>query len=549
MINFSLIHQIFIYIISIISLWLAAWVYLVNRSSKANQFFSIFTIFILLWINFSFLTNLPTQTDRALFWIRLNFGAVVLFFISVYFFSIYFPQEKERKLILDRIVLIIGVVLFLASVFTGFIIKDVEFKTWGVEPILGDRSIVFFGIVVTLTFLIFLNLFKKYFNLSKEKRVKVQYFLIGASLFALFNLIFNVIFPVVRKTYEYHYLGGYSAIFFLVFTAFAIVKRELFGMKVVLTTLLVGLIAILLLLDALIFTQDLFFQVLKGAIFFIFLFFGYYLIRSVQMEIKRREELEELTFRLEKVNVELATAYKKLERLDKAKTEFLSIASHQLRTPLTAVKGYISMMIEKIYGKLPQKMEKPLKNIYDSNERLIKLVNGLLNISRIEAGKLEMDIKELSVEKMINDIIKELDRVVKEKNIYLKLEETKESLPLISVDEEKIRQAITNIIDNAIKYTGKGGVTIKIQVIDQKIQIIITDTGEGMSQDEISNLFVSFTRGKAGNKLWTEGAGLGLYIAKKFVEIHNGKVWAESQGKSHGSIFYIELPIKSTLNI
>ena len=107
-----------------------------------------------------------------------------------------------------------------------------------------------------------------------------------------------------------------------------------------------------------------------------------------------------------------------------------------------------------------------------------------------------------------------------------------------------MRQAIVNIIDNAIRYTAKGGITVKIQEQGNKLQITISDTGEGMTKTELSYLFESFSRGKAGTKLWTEGAGLGLYVTRKFIELNKGKIWAESKGKNKGSTFYIELPTK-----
>jgi len=247
---------------------------------------------------------------------------------------------------------------------------------------------------------------------------------------------------------------------------------------------------------------------------------------------------------VEKATVELREAYEELKKLDRAKSEFISIASHQLRTPLTAVKGYISMMLEKTYGVPPEQMEKPLKNIYLSNERLIKLVNDLLNISRIEAGRMEMQIEKTSLEEIITSVVEELKNSAKEKNIYLKWEKPEKPLPKISVDKEKIRQAIMNVIDNAIRYTEKGGVTIKCKMQNAKCKIEVKDTGTGLTKYELSKMFESFSRGAAGTRLYTEGVGLGLYVAKKFVEMHNGKIWAESKGKGKGSTFYIELPIK-----
>ncbi|MDO8436038.1 MAG: ATP-binding protein [bacterium] len=241
---------------------------------------------------------------------------------------------------------------------------------------------------------------------------------------------------------------------------------------------------------------------------------------------------------------ELKEAYDDLKKLDKAKSEFISIASHQLRTPLTAIKGYISMMLENTYGTPPEKMEKPLKNIYISNERLLKLVNDLLNISRIESGRLEIKLEEASVEELIVSIVEELKNVAKEKGVYLKFEKPAKPISKISIDKDTIRQVIMNIIDNAIHYTSQGGVTIKVKSQKLKVQIKISDTGEGMTKEEISRLFESFARGEAGTRFWTEGMGLGLYVAKKFVDMHKGKIWAESKGKGKGSTFYIELPIR-----
>jgi signal transduction histidine kinase len=290
------------------------------------------------------------------------------------------------------------------------------------------------------------------------------------------------------------------------------------------------------------------------AVFTLVIVYGYFFNKSTDKIIKANfaqrkanEALEELTEGLEgqveQRTKELKEAYGELKKLDKAKSEFISIASHQLRTPLTAIKGYISMMLEKSYGKPPTKMEKPLENIYASNERLIKLVNDLLNVSRIEAGRTEMNFEKVALDEIITSVIEELKGVADKKNIYLKFKKPQKPLPKILADRDKIRQVIINIVDNAIRYTEKGGVTIKCKVQNGKCKIEITDTGEGMTKEEISHLFESFSRGTAGTRFWTEGAGLGLYIAKKFIDFHKGKIWAESPGEGKGSTFYIELPM------
>ncbi len=516
------INKIIIFFINAIGIWLAIWVYFSNPKQKPNKIFLCMTVFTLLWIDFRYL-GATSQGTLSLFFYKLNFGAVALFFIAAYLFSVFFPREEKRHSFLDKFIIFLGVVFFFLSVFTNLIIKNIEIREWGNNIIMGKVGNIFYIVITLLTFLILLKLFKKYFILSKQDKLRIQYFLVGISLFAICNIIFNIILPAVRGTVQYYQFGDYSAIFLFGFTAYAIVKRELFEIKVVLTGLFVALIAILLTLDTFVFTSQMSLQILKGAILVIFLYFGYLMIKSVISEIQRREEVE---------------------RLSKAKTEFISIASHQLRTPLTAIKGYMSMIIEGTYGKVAEKIKRPMENVYKSNERLIKLVNDLLSVSRIESGRIQLKPEKTSLESIILIAVQELKNEAEKKGLALKWRKPSKALPKILIDRDQIRQVILNVVDNAIRYTNKGAVSIEANCLQKTLLIKISDTGAGMTKEEISYLFESFSRGKAGARLWTEGAGLGLYVAKKFVELHNGKIWAESKGKSKGSSFYIELPIK-----
>jgi len=300
--------------------------------------------------------------------------------------------------------------------------------------------------------------------------------------------------------------------------------------------MLTVILAIVTLLEAL-FSEGIAIFTFRFSVFLLVISFGVLLIRSVRKEVEQREELEVLT-------KELAAANTQLKKLDKAKSEFVSIASHQLRTPLTAIKGYMSMVLEGTYGKLDEKIRKPIENVYQSNERLINLINDLLSLSRIESGKVKLDLKPMDIEKIAKSVIDELDIKAKEKKLKLILEKSKQPLPKAQVDEEKIRNAILNVIDNAIRYTNKGSITFAATPMQSKLHLTISDTGEGMTKKELGELFESFTRGNAGHKNWTEGAGLGLYIARQFVQLHKGKIWAESEGEGKGSTFHIEIPVK-----
>ena len=167
-----------------------------------------------------------------------------------------------------------------------------------------------------------------------------------------------------------------------------------------------------------------------------------------------------------------------------------------------------------------------------------------MDISQLQVGREILKKEETQIEKIIEEIVGELKPVAKEKGIYLKFEAPKD-LPKIILDQSKIKTAIFNVIDNGIKYTSQGGVTIKCQFPNEKCLIIVADTGIGLSQEENKTLFTKyFERGKEAEKVYTTGRGIGLYITKNIVEAHQGKIWAESEGKGKGSTFYIELPLE-----
>lgn len=526
-----LIYQILAFLIILLGSWIAVWVFIAGRRSKINQVFSIFTISFLLWAPLPYFFNLPRFSSIALHLVRFGYGMVSLFLVCFYFFAIFFPKVTKRNLFLEKIIFLIGIVFFFLSFSTNIVVENIENTKWGINPLFGRGKIFYFGWVFLITLISIGLLFRKYKLLTKKEKLQVQYVFIGVLVFVIPNLIFNVIFPFLGKTAQVRFypFGNYSAIFLLGFTAYAIVKRELFGIRVVLTEILVAFIAILLFLQVII-SKSTFEYIWKSLLLILFLVFGYSLVKSVIREIKYREQLQR--------------AFEKLKELDKAKSEFISIASHQLRTPLTAIKGYISMILEGSYGEISEKIKRPLESVYKSNERLIKLVNDLLNISRIESGKIELKVAPFSIEEIIKSVIEELKIEAEKKKIYLKFEELKKKLPKIKIDGEKIRQVILNVIDNAIRYTDKGGVKVKAYKINDKIRIEVSDTGAGMTKEELSKIFESFSRAGAGTRLYTEGVGLGLYVARRFVEMHNGKIWAESPGKGKGSTFFIELPIK-----
>lgn len=245
------------------------------------------------------------------------------------------------------------------------------------------------------------------------------------------------------------------------------------------------------------------------------------------------------------VTHELRVANEKLKELDDLKTDFISIASHQLRTPLTAIQGYSSMLLEGSYGDFPAEVRKVIDKIFQSAQRLIFIVNDLLDISRIEKGKLELVFQTVDLENILKDVVEELRPNSIKKNIELKFvsPQDKGSI-LVKADANKIRQVFINIVDNALKYTNNGFVQISTLLQDGKVLICVKDSGVGISTENMKYLFQKFSRVKGISKMYTDGSGLGLYVAQEIVRLHHGEISVKSEGEGKGASFFVSLPIQ-----
>lgn len=231
------------------------------------------------------------------------------------------------------------------------------------------------------------------------------------------------------------------------------------------------------------------------------------------------------------------------KEVDRMKTDFISLASHQLRTPLSAMRWFLEMLLAGDAGKLTKEQTEFVKNIEQANTKMIVLVNSLLNISRIESGRIVIDPILTDLKKLVDDELLELDKNIKDKNQKVTfLVDTK--LPKINIDPKLITEVYKNLLTNAIKYSPKDG-KIEINITHNKKEIIsqITDNGIGIPKNSQKRIFERFYRAKNVVKTETEGTGLGLYLAKAIVESSGGKIWFES-GENNGTTFWFSLPLE-----
>ena len=237
------------------------------------------------------------------------------------------------------------------------------------------------------------------------------------------------------------------------------------------------------------------------------------------------------------------TREKAIERM---KTEFVSIAAHQLRTPLSAIKWILKMLLEGDLGKLNSLQKEFLDKTYHSNERMIRLINDLLNVARIEEGRFLHKISKEDIIKLIERRVEAAKVLAGQKRLSLIFKKPKKKVPLITMDAEKISLAVQNLIDNAIHYTKKGRILASIDYLPRQKEIIfsVKDPGIGIPKDQKKRVFSKFFRGANAIKEETEGTGLGLFIAKNIIEAHKGRIWFESK-ENKGSVFYFALPLKN----
>lgn len=264
-----------------------------------------------------------------------------------------------------------------------------------------------------------------------------------------------------------------------------------------------------------------------------------------------KEVIEIITIAIERSQIyaDLKTANERLKEVDKLKDEFVSIASHELRTPMTAIKSYLWMALAGKGGDLTEKQKYYLDRAYNSTDRLIKLVNDMLNISRIESGRMSFTMKEVDLISLVETVVGEVRPRADELSVTVEIDRPSTTIPHVLADEDKIDEVLINLIGNSLKFTNPGGkITISFVPSDAFVTVSVHDTGAGIEPEDMPKLFSKFgllPGSYINNRNVSLGTGLGLYICKNIIDIHGGEIKAESPGRNQGSTFSFSLSIFS----
>jgi len=234
-----------------------------------------------------------------------------------------------------------------------------------------------------------------------------------------------------------------------------------------------------------------------------------------------------------------------LKRAARAKSEFLANMSHELRTPLNSINGFSEVLFDETFGPLNEKQRQYVNNVLTSGKHLLLLINQILDMAKVESGKMNLSLSSLPMNSLLNELAMLVADMVSKKKIEMVLE-IAEDLPDIEADELKVKEIIYNLLSNAVKFTPEGGkISLRAKRVDSDIEIVVSDTGIGIAPENIGKIFEGFFRVDTPYSRVTEGTGLGLPLSKKLVELHGGKFSVESAGLDKGTKVRFTLPIVS----
>jgi signal transduction histidine kinase len=277
---------------------------------------------------------------------------------------------------------------------------------------------------------------------------------------------------------------------------------------------------------------------------------------STTIKVPHRDEFGALAARMNQMSRELHRLYTdqhqaaqqlqtlnaELERASKAKSDFLASMSHELRTPLNSILGYTELILDEIYGEVPAKIRDVQERVQQSGRHLLGLINDVLDLSKIEAGRMELSPTEYSVQDIVDTVSSSLRSLAAEKGLEF-IASAQADLPVAFGDAKRLTQCLMNLAGNALKFTRQGRVEIWVERQGETLVYRVADTGIGIPQEQLESIFAEFRQADSTITREFGGTGLGLSITRKFVEMHGGRIWVESE-VSKGSTFFFSIPLR-----
>jgi signal transduction histidine kinase len=321
--------------------------------------------------------------------------------------------------------------------------------------------------------------------------------------------------------------------FLVISTAYAVIRGSFLSVKVI--TVEAFIVMMILIFGVNFLGRDYpHVQIVNGIMFAGILLLGMLVIRGIHRSEAQREELEDVTAQLGRANAGLA-------ELSRFKTQLLSLASHQIKSPLSIMKGYLTLLLDNAFGPVDGKVRDTLEKSKKAADDLTVLIEDLLSLRRVEEGKMDYQFAKTDFGELVTEVAENFAPLAIRKGLKFKVEKSPQPL-FVNADGAKLKEVIRNLIDNALKYTPTGSISVSAGGDGRYVRLSVQDTGLGMPAELVPRLFDEFVRDER-IRHEIQGSGFGLYIARKIVEAHGGTITASSPGPGEGSMFTMSLPI------
>lgn len=526
-------------LLAIIVLFNVALLFPLLRNVKNNIqtfVYAVNIVTIVLWV----VTMMGYRSESVYFeaWLRALYVAAIFIGVTYMQFTFYYPIKiRFATYYIYCINVLAFATAYLVTLTDTIIVR-------GIATVQGEPEIVFGTLYPLYIFIIlvpFISGFLRHIYVITKYKSKVVYLLVGYFISANVAFITNLMLPWFG-VFILNWVGQFFTVVMVSFTTYSILKFNVMNMRFFAVN--VGVTA----LTIATFSQILFADsnkafIVSTVVFMISLVTGFYLMRLSNNERKSLENTMLLNSKIKKINEQLESANEQLKSLDKLKSEFISLASHQLRSPLTVIKGYASTLTDGVVGEMNPKQIEIVRHIYTSAQGLASVVEDFLSVTKIEQGGMKYAFEPTDIREIIEDITDDMKIVAEDKHLSFSVSMDRAEMFMVSADAVKLKQVFLNLIDNSIKYTKEGSISVGLvkHHNEKKIIFSVQDTGVGVSEETKKKLFTKFGRGD-GAILNSGGSGLGLYLAQEIVAAHNGTIEVESEGEGKGAKFSVSVP-------
>jgi signal transduction histidine kinase len=499
--------------------------------------FFVWVLFSVIWMVANYMENVSffSFITRSVL-LRADFAAAAM---ASGFIPVFISSFIDRKASLKKTLrYAIPAVILAGMSFTKLTLSRIQLSSDGDIMFAGGVGFYFYAAAVIFYFIYpYYLLSRVHFSTASTQHAQISAISKGLALTAVVALTVNL-FLQNYLSVELFRIGVYSVLFLAIGVSWAIVKHEFLRIRfVVVEVLLLGILSTMLarvVMSAFAPKVSMTEVTANSVMFLVMLILGFAMVRSFLNEERQRENLQLLDDSLEKTN-------KHLLELDVLKNTMLSVAAHQLRGPLGGVRGYLTMMRDGDLGPISDKQSEALSMNLNVLSRLMNAVETFLDIGMLEAGKVSLRLETVALDDLVAAIVEEFDAPMRRKGLALSFRCLAAKPVLVNVDPDKTKHVIFNIIDNAMKYTEIGSVSVTLEVKDASAKVRVTDTGPGLSAEELAHLFQKFERGQFVPD--RGGSGLGLYVVKMLTEMQGGHVQAESAGVGQGAVFSVTFPL------